>query len=310
MHFFEGSEKKFEIVLKKECSSLLLKERSFWEEIVNASNAEILSVIESDNIKAYLLSESSLIIMKNHFVMITCGQTMIINAIEKFLEKFLIKDIDSVIFQRKNEYQSFLQKTSFMEDVKKISSKISGKAFRFGNMDGHHNYIFHMDKPFIPNINDYTHELLMYHINGEAKPIFNNPNTTIEEIRNLLKLENLFPQFEFDDYLFKPYGYSMNAIHHEQYLTIHITPQENNSYVSFETNINLNILPFCLLEYLIEKIQPTTFDTISFNLNTRYKFHDKYKPIIKVKDSLTCGYNIQFVHYSTLEKDFQKPVQL
>jgi S-adenosylmethionine decarboxylase len=52
---------------------------------------------------------------------------------------------------------------------------------------------------------------------------------------------------EIDDYLFSPCGYSMNGILKNdaldfglgQYMTIHITPEPEFSYVSFESNVPL-----------------------------------------------------------------------
>jgi hypothetical protein len=42
---------------------------------------------------------------------------------------------------------------------------------------------------------------------------------------------------QVDDYLFTPCGYSLNAIVREKYyVTIHITPEDDFSYASYETN--------------------------------------------------------------------------
>lgn len=46
----------------------------------------------------------------------------------------------------------------------------------------------------------------------------------------------LCPGAEVDERAFDPCGYSMNAILHDTYSTIHVTPQEECSYASFETN--------------------------------------------------------------------------
>ena len=53
---------------------------------------------------------------------------------------------------------------------------------------------------------------------------------------------------KIDDYLFEPCGYSMNGILRNEstdyglgeYMTIHITPEPEYSYVSFESNIPLS----------------------------------------------------------------------
>ncbi len=46
---------------------------------------------------------------------------------------------------------------------------------------------------------------------------------------------DLLPQgAKVDDFSFEPYGYSMNAIWNQNYYSIHVTPQEQCSYASFE----------------------------------------------------------------------------
>ena len=51
------------------------------------------------------------------------------------------------------------------------------------------------------------------------------------------KIDTIFPNALLDGYLFDPHGYSVNAILPKgHYFTIHITPEPNCSYVSFETN--------------------------------------------------------------------------
>ena len=54
----------------------------------------------------------------------------------------------------------------------------------------------------------------------------------------------------FDPYMFSPCGYSLNAlIRGEFYATIHVTPEENFSYASFETN-----LPTSLYDELLQRV--------------------------------------------------------
>ena len=309
MQFFEGSEKKVEVVVSGESVNLLELDKKFWEHIVKKCNATIISSIQNDSISAYLLSESSLFVTKDRFVMITCGETILVNSVLEFLKNYAPQIIDLAIFQRKNEYQANLQKTSFLDDIKNLSQLIDGQAFRMGDLDGHHNYIFHTLKPFTPPTDDFTNELLMYHITGDAAIILRTPNNKIENIRNLLKLNNLFPEFKFDDYIFSPYGYSLNAINKDRYITIHITPQENNSYVSFETNIDLKILPFNLLDHVVKTFNPKTFDHIGFNSN-QVSFSHEYFTLKKSEINLTCGYKMSFNHFSKENDILSHPVKI
>ncbi|CAH1980398.1 unnamed protein product [Acanthoscelides obtectus] len=56
-----------------------------------------------------------------------------------------------------------------------------------------------------------------------------------------------------DDFLFEPCGYSMNGVTKNGcYMTIHITPEPDFSYVSFETNI-----PSSSYREIIQKVLDT-----------------------------------------------------
>jgi hypothetical protein len=51
--------------------------------------------------------------------------------------------------------------------------------------------------------------------------------------------EKILPGTIWDSHFFSPAGFSMNGISKDTYLTIHVTPQTNNSYSRFETNMVL-----------------------------------------------------------------------
>ena len=52
-------------------------------------------------------------------------------------------------------------------------------------------------------------------------------------------IDHLVPGATIDESSFSPCGYSMNAILHDAYSTIHVTPEPECSYASFETNTAL-----------------------------------------------------------------------
>ena len=81
--FFEGPEKKLEMVVTPEHRSLRSLGDEVWRRVVEAAGAQVLSSLCNEECDAYLLSESSLFVYDDWFVMITCGQTTLIDAFEE-----------------------------------------------------------------------------------------------------------------------------------------------------------------------------------------------------------------------------------
>lgn len=301
--FFEGSEKKVEIVVKPEVHLLELAD-SFWADLVLASKATILSRVENEHCKAFLLSESSLFVWNDRFVLITCGQTTLVSAIQFFISKMEKEKIAALIFQRKNEYFSHLQKTTFLNDIEVLEKGIDGTAYRFGKMHEHHNFMYCSNYPFIADQDDKTTEVLMYDISKEASKVLNKTYKDPKEIRDFLKLEELFPEYKIDDFSFSPQGYSVNALKDQYYFTMHITPEEFNSYVSFETN---EILNKNRLLSLLDTLKPETFDLISFNQEGPLDIPEQYHQRALVKEKINLGYDVIFSHFYNKETVNDRP---
>lgn len=310
--FFEGSEKKAEIQVNTQQISLLTDfNDDFWLKFVNQAQAKILSSISNDDCKAYLLSESSLFVWHDRLVILTCGQTQLVNAIEFFIQHIGIENIEQLIYQRKNEYFAHQQPSCFGDDVKILSQYMQGKAYRFGEMDSHHNYVFHQNNHFIANKEDKTYELLAYQISEHASKMLTTPKLSAESIRQFLTLDSLLPDFIIDDFVFSPYGYSLNAIKGKQYLTIHITPQADSSYVSFESNLNL----IDLAPKILNILAPASFDLLSFN---EFDFHNKvisnipseYISKSLVNKKLSNGYEVCFANFIRPQQHFTPPTSL
>lgn len=68
---------------------------------------------------------------------------------------------------------------------------------------------------------------------------YQRDDLTAAKVTELSGIGDLFPGAHIDDFLFNPCGYSMNGVLGDGYFTIHITPQPEYSYVSFETDIPL-----------------------------------------------------------------------
>uniref|UniRef100_A0A182JE22 S-adenosylmethionine decarboxylase proenzyme n=1 Tax=Anopheles atroparvus TaxID=41427 RepID=A0A182JE22_ANOAO len=86
---------------------------------------------------------------------------------------------------------------------------------------------------------DQTIEILMTELDPKVMAIFTKDEcTTAKEATQKSGIHRLIPGMIIDDYLFDPCGYSMNGISKNGcYMTIHITPEPEFSYVSFESNV-------------------------------------------------------------------------
>lgn len=58
------------------------------------------------------------------------------------------------------------------------------------------------------------------------------------QLADRLGLTNLLPEATTDSFLFSPCGYSSNSVLGDRYATIHVTPEPEYSYASFETNVD------------------------------------------------------------------------
>ncbi|WP_448211102.1 adenosylmethionine decarboxylase [Colwellia sp. MEBiC06753] len=310
--FFEGSEKKAEILVDTNQLNLLTDiDHTFWAAMVERCHAQILSSIENDHCKAFLLSESSLFVWRDKLLILTCGQTHLVNAIDFFITSHGKNVITQLTYQRKNEYFAQAQPSCFGDDIKLLASHIKGKAFRFGELDSHHNYVFHLDNGVVADTNDKTFELLAYQISEQASRHLTQPNLTAEQIRAFLCIDQMLPGFTLDDFVFEPYGYSLNAIKGKEYLTIHVTPQANSSYISFESNLNLVKLAPKILHIL----QPKSFDLINFNQANFSQQLQTYIPATYVSkslvsDTLTNGYLVNFANYILPQTTFVSSIPL
>lgn len=302
--FFEGSEKKVEVTIKHSSFSLLKDVNDeFWVDLVSRADAKILSCIQNEDCKAYILSESSLFVWHNRFIILTCGVTHLVNAVEYFFKTFGANKVTYLTYQRKNEYYSHAQPSCFGDDIKILSKYIKGNALRFGEMDSHHTFLFYQD--IDSYMQNQSYELLTYQISKQATDKLTNPNITCHEIRQFLQLESLLPGYILDDHLFKPYGYSLNALKGDNYLTIHITPQAESSYVSFESNVNL--IEF--LPSILSALNPKSFDLLCFNDNafkgliSQY-IDSSYVSKSLVEQKLNNGNQVYFANYVLPQSTF------
>ncbi|KAI9664206.1 MAG: spermidine resistance protein [Alyxoria varia] len=186
---FEGPEKLLEVwfassadVLPVSASPSGLKtvKPSTWTEMLNLVHCRVLSVLESEYMDAYLLSESSLFVFPHKIVLKTCGTTTLISGLPKLLEiaaihagfphtlaneeegKLAAATTHRVFYSRKNFVYPDQQKgphRSWRSEVRALDRLFrAGSAYLIGRMNGEHWYLYitepdnHLTPPLTPKL--------------------------------------------------------------------------------------------------------------------------------------------------------------
>ncbi|CAG8536190.1 10456_t:CDS:2 [Acaulospora morrowiae] len=163
------------------------------------------------------------------------------------------------------------------------------------------------------DLDDQTIEILMSNLGPETiRKFYYNPTdcdvgTGCVRINQETGLINLYPSAQLDSYLFKPCGYSANGLLEENYFTIHVTPEPNCSYASFETNIPVVYGKISsLIQQVISIFDPgnftvTIFKTQGGNIDTRYLVSSLSNVLGYIrKDKILYefdGYDLIFGHF-------------
>lgn len=294
---FEGSEKKCEVILVDGAIDLRGLGDAFWHDVVEACAATVLSTVRNDVCDAYLLSESSLFVWSDHFLLITCGQTKLVEAVLYFLKHVDSNHVAQILFQRKNELYSDLQHSNFADDVERLQQQVDGVQIAFGDKSSHYTELYHLERRYKPAEEDRTYELLMYAIDAESSSYFSQSGLSVLAIRQRLRLNEFLSGWEIDDFVFDPCGYSMNAIQGERYCTIHLTPQDGYSYVSLETNVNLGDI----IEIPLTVLKPASFDVVLYQPESLTQIVDsigtQYCLEQEQRQTIDCGYSVYFAHW-------------
>lgn len=272
--FFEGPEKKVELVVEPGAPSLRLLGRDRWDAIVAAAGATVLSSISTASVDAYLLSESSLFVFDDHATMITCGRTKLADAALAMIETVGAENVALLVYERKNEHFPELQSTTFHEDAARLARVIPGSAHRFGAGHDHRIEMFVSAADYRPDAGDVTLEVLMHGLDAERAASF-AAGPASERTAASLGLDTLLDDFAIgasesgrptliDEFAFEPAGYSLNGLSRDRYMTIHVTPEREGSYASFETNWDFSSDPVSLIARVIEPFDPESVDVLAF----------------------------------------------
>lgn len=251
-----------------------------WQSMLDMAQCRILSRKCNEHFVSYVLSESSLFVFKRKIVIKTCGTTTLLGILKRLKEIAATQGLEAelVIYSRKNYVFPHRQPhphSSFEEELRYLTDDFpGGEGHVVGSVLSDHWYIYICDMQGVDvqvkKDPDQTLEVLMHDLDPAVMKQFMDEarkerpsGMTIEEQSGI---DKLLPGSEIDSFEFDPCGYSMNGLLGKTYWTIHITPEDHCSFVSFETNVkSSNIQNYSnLIERVIHTFQPGRFTVTLF----------------------------------------------
>ncbi|BFZ60008.1 spermidine resistance protein [Saitoella coloradoensis] len=155
---FEGPEKLLEVWFApspEDCPSgkgLKTVARKDWEGMLDLVNCKVLSVIENDEVDAYLLSESSMFVFPHKLILKTCGTTTLLIGLPRLLSLAASAGFTSA----QTPWRVFYSRKSFMfpdrqlpphkswhDEVEYLDKHFEGgSAYHVGRMNGDHWFLY------------------------------------------------------------------------------------------------------------------------------------------------------------------------
>eukprot|EP00659_Diplonema_papillatum_P004841 gene4841-7473_t len=261
---FEGPEKKVEIDFKQRLGlkdGLFLISDETWQKLLDFARCTIIGSKKSDNCRMYILSESSLFVYRRRVVIKTCGITTLLDIIPPLLQatSSARNEWNAVLDEPlglETEYMSFSRKNflwperqpkphgAFHQEIDFLTKYFEGgSGYVLGPLNKEHWNFFLADyteeQDAATNLPDQTLEVIMSGLSPERMQHFFNADgkKTSEQVTADSGIDAILPGSCIDAAVFEPCGYSMNGLFEDTYYwTIHVTPEDHCSYVSFETN--------------------------------------------------------------------------
>ncbi|MCJ1396572.1 spermidine resistance protein [Xylographa bjoerkii] len=170
---FEGPEKLLEVWFSASPASLpasaaphglKVVSSDTWKEMLDLVNCQVLSIVESEHVDAYLLSESSMFVFPHKLILKTCGTTTLLSGLPRILEiaalaagfPHVVGNPANSIATAATPYRVFYSRKNFLfpdlqrgphrswrDEVKSLDKLfLGGSAYMIGKMNGEHWYLY------------------------------------------------------------------------------------------------------------------------------------------------------------------------
>jgi len=268
-----------------------------WADLLAEASCTILSHKSNAYLDAYLLSESSLFVFPYRIILKTCGTTTLLLVLPKLIRMAsqLGTTVEMVQYghlRYKFPEQQIFPHSSFAEEQAYLATHFGDvrncilgpsngacwymlsannfpvrQAFRPSSMA--------MPVPVSPREGDDVLEIAMEGLSPAVCQLFNRSSslyvcslpdkdgmeTSERDLGRCMTfssgLAKALPGVAIDDWAFDPCGYSMNGTREGFYYTVHVTPELDFSYASFESNDPRYRDP-CLLQQIVALFEPAS----------------------------------------------------
>jgi len=273
--FFEGCEKRLEIVFSDSGDKLGIRRisKEQWDELLTHAHCTILGeCTKSESMDSYILSESSLFVSQLRVVIKTCGTITLLQIVPVLVaavEK-LGSVLETVFFSHQNYMYPERQPAphhNLEAESEYLHKHFPGELKTLGSRDdGFHWSLFtntRFQQPDDTPIHSlHSLEIMMHQLDPEVMKQFHHSEETAEQVIKRTGInEILLGSEHVDGHVFQPWGFSMNALKDDSYVTIHVTPEDGGSYVSYETNMVFHCLDLLrrTIQRVVDLFKPSKF---------------------------------------------------
>ncbi|EUB59728.1 S-adenosylmethionine decarboxylase proenzyme [Echinococcus granulosus] len=319
MKKYEGAEKLLEIwffydedriSLCRGCPNLLELKRAQIEHLLKMAHCEIVAEYHNKRQFSFILSESSLFITKNRIILKTCGQTQILQSLKPLIRYAMRLGFAKYVlyYSRRSFLFPELQAEphgDFKNEVCNIFSShfllSAGAGYTLGRLNGDC-WNFYRGQSTSAQLKEppgQTLELMMRDLNPVRMEVFYaRASHSAEEATKCSGIADLFPHGRVSSYLFTPCGYSANGLMNEdEYFTVHVTPEPEFSYVSFETNVAMDNYP-AFISRVLDIFQPESFICTFFSdSSSTYSTHAILEKAVTLSGYCRCDLHSACMDY-------------
>jgi S-adenosylmethionine decarboxylase len=252
---FEGPEKTLQVIFKIGVgpeNGCKLLHRASLDKICTAARCTILSEITSTHTNAYVLSESSLFVSSHKIMLKTCGRTTLLQCLQELLELTVNVglEVDWIGYSRKNytfpkdqrfPHRSHDEEFEFLTHHPGLVGR-QGSGHILGSATSDNVLVYLTERDKLPHgiPLERTFNMMMFDLDESVTQYFFKESCpTLEEMMSKSGMDSLSSGTTVDAHAFDPCGFSMNTLLGSTYSTVHVTPERECSYSSYETNAPL-----------------------------------------------------------------------